>query len=66
MSAQHAFAEALLAADAACPPGLTTWNGSAPEKRFAIYRNNVVVSLIDALADSFPVTQELVGEALLR
>lgn len=66
VSTQQAFAEALLATDAACPPGLTTWNGSAPEKRFAVYRNNVIVSLIDALADSFPVTQELVGEAFFR
>ena len=66
MNSQGAFADALLAADAACPPGLTTWNGSAPGKRFAIYRNNVIVSLIDALADSFPVTQELVGEQFFR
>jgi len=66
MSTQQVFAEALLASEAICPPGLTTWNGSAPEKRFAVYRNNVVVGLIDALADSFPVTQELVGERFFR
>ncbi|MDE2442405.1 MAG: putative DNA-binding domain-containing protein, partial [Betaproteobacteria bacterium] len=28
----------------------------------AVYRNNVVISLIDALADTFPVVQQLVGE----
>lgn len=66
MSPQQAFADALLAAEPVCPPGLTAWNGSAPDKRFAVYRNNVVVSLIDALADSFPVTQELVGEQFFR
>lgn len=66
MNSQQAFAEALLATEPVCPPGLTTWNGSAPEKRFAIYRNNVIVSLIDAVADSFPVTRELVGEAFFR
>lgn len=66
MSTQQVFADALLAAEPVCPPGLRTWNGSAPEKRFAVYRNNVVVSLIDALADSFPVTQELVGEQFFR
>jgi hypothetical protein len=60
------FADALLATDGGCPPGLTTWNGSAPERRFAVYRNNVVVGLIDALADSFPVTQALVGEEFFR
>ncbi|MDP1613163.1 MAG: DNA-binding domain-containing protein [Sulfuritalea sp.] len=66
MSTHQVFAEALLATEPVCPPGLTTWNGSAPEKRFAVYRNNVVVGLIDALADSFPVTQELVGEQFFR
>lgn len=66
MSTQQVFADALLAAEPVCPPDLTTWNGSAPEKRFAVYRNNVIISLIDALADSFPVTQELVGEQLFR
>ena len=66
MSGLDAFAEGLLAPAATCPPGLLTWNGSAPEKRFAVYRNNVVVGLVDALADSFPVTQALVGEDFFR
>ncbi|MBI5789949.1 MAG: putative DNA-binding domain-containing protein [Rhodocyclales bacterium] len=60
------FAAALLATDGCCPPGLTTWNGSAPAQRFGVYRNNVVVGLVDALADSFPVTQALVGEDFFR
>ena len=60
------FAEALLAEDGRCPPGLFTWNGSAPDKRFAVYRNNVIVGLVDALADSFPVTQAMVGEDFFR
>ncbi len=60
------FAAALLAPDSLCPPGLVAWNGSDPARRFAVYRNNVVVGLIDALADSFPVTQELVGEEFFR
>lgn len=66
MNAQQTFAEALLDPKPACPPGLTTWNGSDPARRFAVYRNNVIVSLVDALADSFPVTQELVGEDFFR
>ena len=66
MSGQAAFAEALLAPAAACPSGLVTWNGSDPEKRFAVYRNNVIVGLVDALADSFPVTLALVGEEFFR
>lgn len=66
MNDQALFAAALLDPDAPCPDGLTTWNGSDPARRFAVYRNNVIVSLIDALADTFPVTLELVGEAFFR
>ena len=66
MSAQHAFAAALLDPNAPCPEGLTAWNGSDPTRRFAVYRNNVVSSLIDALAETFPVTLELVGEEFFR
>lgn len=66
MSCQSAFAAALLNPDLPCPSGLTSWNGSDPEVRFAVYRNNVTVSLIDALADTFPVVQALVGEDFFR
>lgn len=66
MSAQPDFATALLTDDVDCPPGLTAWNQSDPAQRFAVYRNNVIVSLIDALADTYPVTQELVGEEFFR
>ena len=66
MSDQTTFAAALLDPERPCPPGLSTWNGSNPARRFAVYRNNVLVSLIDALADSFPVTQQLVGEEFFR
>lgn len=52
----------LFASTPSCPEGLTTWNGSDPTQRFAVYRNNVIVSLTDALADSFPVVQALVGD----
>lgn len=61
-----AFAEALLARDFDCPPGLRTWNGSDPGPRFAVYRNNLVVSLVDALADTYPVVQEMVGVEFFR
>ena len=36
------------------------------ECRFAVHRNNVVVSLVDALAATFPVSQALVGEEFFR
>lgn len=66
MSPQHQWAQALLDPAHAAPSGLTTWNHSNPERRLAVYRNNVIVSLVDALAQSFPVTQQLVGEEFFR
>lgn len=65
-SAQAMFASALLDPDHAGPAGLRAWNGSDPQRRLAVYRNNVVSSLVDALADSFPVVQQLVGEDFFR
>lgn len=63
---EPAFAAALFDADYPCPPGLMAWNGSDPARRFAIYRNNVVTSLIDALADTYPVAKALVGDEFFR
>lgn len=63
---QHDFANALLDPGLPAPAGLTAWNGSDPAQRFRVYRNNVIVSLIDALADTFEVTQQLVGEDFFR
>ncbi len=63
---QALFAAALLDPTLPCPAGLTAWNGSDPTRRLAVHRNNVVVSLVDALADTFPVTQQLVGEDFFR
>lgn len=60
---QRDFAQALLDAQRPCPAGLRSWNGSDPAARFAVHRNNVVSSLVEALADTFPVTRQLVGEA---
>ena len=66
MTTHADFGAVLLAPTFQCPPGLTTWNGSDPAKRFGIYRNNVVVGLVDALADTYPVVQALVGEDFFR
>jgi hypothetical protein len=48
------------------PPGVTARDPSEAERRFAVYRNNVAVSLTDALAARFPVILRLVGEAFFR
>ena len=60
-STQGPFACALLEPELAAPAGIITHNGSDPARRFDVYRNNVVVSLIGAMADTFPVVRELVG-----
>ncbi|QLG91665.1 putative DNA-binding domain-containing protein [Pseudomonas yamanorum] len=66
MSHQDEFANALLALDEPCPDGLFSSNGADPASRFAVYRNNVHSSLINALATSYPVTLQLVGEAFFQ
>lgn len=57
----RAFATALLDPALPAPEGLRTWNGSDAGARYAVHRNNAVASLVDALADTFPVVHELVG-----
>lgn len=59
---QEIFATALLAPEAAVPSPLCTWNGSDVGQRFGIYRNNVLVSLGDALAAKYPIVCQLVGD----
>lgn len=59
---QAAFTAALLDPDHPLPAGLVAHNGSDPARRFAVYRNNVIVSLVNALKAIFPITAELVGE----
>jgi hypothetical protein len=58
---QAGFAAALLDPQRPVPDGLRAWNGSDPARRFGVYRNNVVVSLVGALAETFPVLRQLVG-----
>ncbi|MCX9150793.1 DNA-binding domain-containing protein [Pseudomonas sp. TB1-B1] len=66
MSVQTIFANALLAPDQPCPDGLFSSNGADPQSRFAVYRNNVHSSLINALVAAYPVTLQLVGDDFFR
>jgi len=66
MSTQAAFAAALLDPRLNCPEGLFSANGADPASRFAVYRNNVQSSLINALAHSYPVVVQLVGDEFFR
>ncbi len=59
---QAEFTAALFDPDAPLPTGLAASGGAAPVKRFAVYRNNVIASLTDALGKAYPVIKGLVGE----
>lgn len=58
---QRGFAIALLDPALPMPDGLVGPDGEPSASRFAVYRNNVVVSLVEALRDAFPAVHRLVG-----
>jgi hypothetical protein len=59
--AQADFAVSLLDAGRPVPAGLTAPTGTPPVKRFAVYRNNVVIGLVNALRARFPAVEAIVG-----
>lgn len=61
-----AFAEALFVPDLPPPEGLTGRGQARLQRRFGVYRNNVTVTLVDALASIFPTVQNLVGADFFR
>lgn len=61
-----AFTAGLLDPDRAPPDVVSGPKGKAVTRRYAVYRNNVTVSLIDALAASFPATQRITGKDFFR
>ena len=63
---QTDFARALLDPERAVPDALTSHTARHPQKRFAVYRNNVVVSLVNALCAKFPATERIVGEDFFK
>jgi hypothetical protein len=58
---QDKIADALLKPFLPPPPGLISPSGELSPKRFAVYRNNIVSGLIDALRDAFPAAHRIVG-----
>lgn len=60
------FVPGLLDPARATPALVAGPNGKGAEKRFNVYRNNVTVSLIDALVAVFPATMRITGEAFFR
>lgn len=59
---QDHFAGALLDPDRPVPSAVTSHTARTPQKRFAVYRNNVVAGLIEALRTQFPASESIVGE----
>jgi len=58
---QEAFRSAVFDPKADVPEGLIDPAGRSAGKRFDVYRNNVIVSLSNALAEGFPALRNLVG-----
>ncbi|PIT04526.1 hypothetical protein TSA1_30065 [Bradyrhizobium nitroreducens] len=61
-----AFAPALLDPARSTPSVVTGPNGKAAGRRYDVYRNNVTVSLIDALAAVYPAVQRITGPEFFR
>jgi putative DNA-binding protein len=63
---QRDFAAALLDPGRPPPPGLVGPDREASVRRFAVYRNNVVTGLIEALGAAFPAVRRIVGDEFFR
>ncbi len=61
-----AFFSGLLDPQSETPAAVTGPNKKAAVRRYNVYRNNVTVSLIDALAAIFPATQRITGVEFFR
>lgn len=56
------FGRAIFDADMHIPNGIVGPDGKAAPVRFGVYRNNVIVSLIDAMRDAYPSVLAILGE----
>jgi hypothetical protein len=59
---QRSFAEAIFLDDAPIPATIRTASGPAGVSRFGVYRNNVMASLINAVAARYPVVRKLLWD----
>jgi hypothetical protein len=58
---QRSFAAALLDPALPTPAGLVGPDGNPSSRRFAVYRNNVIVGLTQTLKDAYPAVHRIVG-----
>jgi hypothetical protein len=63
---ESAFAAALRDPELGPPAGVVCHTTPVPTKRFAVYRNNLMVGLIEALEARFPAAQRIVGKEFFR
>ena len=61
-----AFSGALIDPERAIPNCVAGPNGKTATKRYNVYRNNVTVSLIEALASIYPAVQRITGAEFFR
>ena len=66
MTGQTTFTDALLDNQKSVPEGLSNPFGGPAGKRFDVYRNNVAVSLTEALETGFPTVLKLVGDEFFK
>lgn len=60
------FSDAVIDADLPVPSGIVGPPGKKADKRFNVYRNNVIVGLVNSLVDIFPAIHRLVGDEFFR
>jgi len=58
---QRQFRKALMDPHSPAPEGLNDGRGNPASRRFDVYRNNVIVALMEALRTAFPVLRKLLG-----
>jgi hypothetical protein len=63
---QAAFSAALLDSGAPVPAGVSGPGSGPADRRFAVYRNNVVSALANAVAGAFPAVRRIVGDDFFR
>ncbi|MEX0302113.1 MAG: DNA-binding domain-containing protein, partial [Leisingera sp.] len=59
---QAEFTRAMMDAGQSVPEGLTDHLDQPAGRRFSVYRNNVAVSLTEAMHSAFPVIAKLLGK----